>query len=280
MAGKHHWNGKYWYVDSDFLNSLRSVFPGAELEHMGFGEFFMEVPGKGRIDFDRMRGEDFDGQVGREAKLRGTQIQKGSMTMDNVRIARRLLFMAKELIGIDFPTQDAYDKYMKEHPDADKTNHRVVETKKDAPKQEEPAKKDESKAEPKSLKDFGDDSDKYHVDAVLPALKHTLKKHIPEGVKLRGSGRKIKKHLELIADIDRGDGDTLPVQIDIHGSYMTDGDGNYEIRVHSPYIQGDHTYHESFDGDPSKDAESISKDMGELLEDFKGFVLQKYGKKK
>lgn len=27
--------------------------------------------------------------------------------------------------AIDFPTQDAYDKYMEDHPDADKTNHRV-----------------------------------------------------------------------------------------------------------------------------------------------------------
>ena len=47
--------------------------------------------------------------------------------------------VARELVAIEFPTQDAYDKYMKDHPDADKSNHRVVEQKK------EPAKKDKSK---------------------------------------------------------------------------------------------------------------------------------------
>jgi len=174
-----------------------------------------------------------------------------------------LLFTARELIGIDFPTQDAMDKYLKEHPDADKTNHRVVETKKDAPAKKKPAKLENS-------------SDKYHAESVLPALKSTLRKHVPAGVKLRGSGRKIRNHLELIADIETGkrDGDTWPVQIDIHGSYMTSDDGEYHIRLHSPYIPGDHEYHAKFSGDPQKDAEAISKDMGELLDDFKGFVKE------
>jgi hypothetical protein len=43
------------------------------------------------------------------------------------KIASELLFMAKEVMGIDFPTQKALDKYLKDHPDADKSNHRVVE---------------------------------------------------------------------------------------------------------------------------------------------------------
>jgi hypothetical protein len=46
--------------------------------------------------------------------------------MDNKKIAKQLLFMAKELIGMDFPTQDAFDKYMKDHPDANRSNHKVV----------------------------------------------------------------------------------------------------------------------------------------------------------
>jgi DNA-directed RNA polymerase subunit RPC12/RpoP len=33
--------------------------------------------------------------------------------------------VARELVAIDFPTQDAYDKYMKEHPDADKSKHKI-----------------------------------------------------------------------------------------------------------------------------------------------------------
>jgi hypothetical protein len=47
--------------------------------------------------------------------------------MDNRKIASRLLFMAKEVLGMDFPTQDALDKYLKDHPDADKSNHKVVQ---------------------------------------------------------------------------------------------------------------------------------------------------------
>ena len=61
--------------------------------------------------------------------------------MNRKAVAKELLVLAKELVGIDFPTQDAYDKYMKEHPDADRSNHKVVETKKDAPAKKEPAKK-------------------------------------------------------------------------------------------------------------------------------------------
>ena len=79
------------------------------------------------------------------------------------RIASELLVMAKELIGMDFPTQDAMDKYLKDHPDADKSNHRVVKTektepKKDEPKKEEP-KKDTKKVNlPTALKDDIDDT--------------------------------------------------------------------------------------------------------------------------
>jgi hypothetical protein len=45
-------------------------------------------------------------------------------------VARALLMVAKRLMAIDFPTQGAMDKYLKEHPDADKSNHKVVEQKK------------------------------------------------------------------------------------------------------------------------------------------------------
>ena len=55
-------------------------------------------------------------------------------------VARELLAIARNLMAMEFPTQDAYDKYMKEHPDADKSLHRVVETKKEPVKKEEPKK--------------------------------------------------------------------------------------------------------------------------------------------
>ena len=62
-------DGSY-HVDSNFLNSVRQIrdtFPG-ELKHLGFGEFYLETP-EGKIDFDRTRGQDFEGMVGRSHKL-------------------------------------------------------------------------------------------------------------------------------------------------------------------------------------------------------------------
>ena len=59
-------------------------------------------------------------------------------------VASQLLFLAKEVIGMDFPTQDAFDKYMKEHPDANRSNHKVVKT-----PEKTPVKKDEPETEKK-----------------------------------------------------------------------------------------------------------------------------------
>jgi len=52
------------YVDSNFLNSVRKIrdtFPSS-LESMGFGEFYLQTP-KGRIDFDRSRGQSVQGTI-------------------------------------------------------------------------------------------------------------------------------------------------------------------------------------------------------------------------
>ena len=56
--------------------------------------------------------------------------------MDRKMRAKELLGMAKELLAIEFPTQDALDKYLKDHPDANRSNHKVKETKKEGPKKE------------------------------------------------------------------------------------------------------------------------------------------------
>jgi hypothetical protein len=53
--------------------------------------------------------------------------------MDRVMLAAEILKIAKSLVSIEFPTQDALDKYLKDHPDADRSNHKVVETKRQAP---------------------------------------------------------------------------------------------------------------------------------------------------
>ena len=53
--------------------------------------------------------------------------------MNRMVVASELVRIAKDLLAMEFPTQDAMDKYLKEHPDADRSNHKVVPTKKDAP---------------------------------------------------------------------------------------------------------------------------------------------------
>jgi len=58
------------YVDTAFINAIQYKVPGATLQHMGFGEFYLATP-KGRVDFDRIRGVDFEGQSGRSHLVYG-----------------------------------------------------------------------------------------------------------------------------------------------------------------------------------------------------------------
>jgi hypothetical protein len=50
-------------VDTAFINASGRL-PGMDIKHMGFGEFTLITP-KGEVEFDRMRGKDFEGQSGR-----------------------------------------------------------------------------------------------------------------------------------------------------------------------------------------------------------------------
>jgi hypothetical protein len=45
------------------------------------------------------------------------------------KVACELLKIAKSLISVDFATKDQMDKYLKDHPGANKSNHKVVENK-------------------------------------------------------------------------------------------------------------------------------------------------------
>lgn len=69
MSEAHHYvaGGKI-YVDTAFINTVQHVIAGANLKHMGFGEFSLETP-DGEIEFDRMRGKEFPGQSGRSHQM-------------------------------------------------------------------------------------------------------------------------------------------------------------------------------------------------------------------
>ena len=76
-------------------------------------EFAGEVP-------ERLRGF-FEGY-----RIVWPRSARGGYVMDRKMVANELVAVAKALMAIDFKTQDAMDKYLKDHPDADKSRHKVV----------------------------------------------------------------------------------------------------------------------------------------------------------
>ena len=67
-TGHHYFDGKSYFADTAFMNSMRGIMSGMEMKHMGFGEFTWAGT-EGEVEFDRMRGRDFPGQSGRSHKL-------------------------------------------------------------------------------------------------------------------------------------------------------------------------------------------------------------------
>lgn len=140
--------------------------------------------------------------------------------MNRIMVAKELLKMAKELVSMDFPTQDAMDTYLKEHPDADRSNHKVVTTKpeekKEAPAQKTPEHKDmplkthtKAKVNTKTLakvknvmeaNKLTDDSDEMKE---LAGFKKTLGQRVPEkdvGKYYVRNATKLKK--DFLANMD------------------------------------------------------------------------------
>lgn len=107
--------------------------PGKVLVWANFGPARHPVPVQDRQPFDAKAivSAIADALISLVNYREVESMDKGVNAMDNRKIASRLLFMAKEVLGMDFPTQDAMDKYMKDHPDADRSNHKVVKDPKD-----------------------------------------------------------------------------------------------------------------------------------------------------
>jgi hypothetical protein len=58
-------------------------------------------------------------------------------------------------LATDFPTQDALDTYLEAHPDADRSNHKVVKTQRGPAKKDEPGPEDKGKGEEDKSGDKG-----------------------------------------------------------------------------------------------------------------------------
>ena len=93
MGAHHHREGKDWYVDSDFVNLVQRVYPSSRLEHMGFGEFYLDTP-DGKLEFVRVSGKYFPGQSGRSHLLEddagGAVIKKAIKLMERARKSEKV----------------------------------------------------------------------------------------------------------------------------------------------------------------------------------------------
>jgi hypothetical protein len=132
--------------------------------------------------------------------------------MDRRMIAKELLVLARELLSVDFPTQDAMDKYLKDHPDADKSNHRVVETKKDAPAKPRTKKKDvkveEKKTERVPVPDFDDIKKPEVGEDLKKQLETTNYEKAKEFLKSKGV-EKVQSILKSAKRIEEDDKTTM-----------------------------------------------------------------------
>jgi len=157
-------------------------------------------------------------KVGRKVSLEeveAEQFKKWRSGMDNRKLSKELLFVAKSLLGTDFPSQEAFDKYMKDHPKANRSNHKVVKDPKDETpdeveermkKEKGPAYRTQEQrmedAKPKHGPAQGDKTDEemgkglrqwvqnFNDPKTSPANKKQLKKDIDKTILDKGLDRK------------------------------------------------------------------------------------------
>jgi len=117
--------------DGKYVAEVHAGAPGsAESHHVGTKVFGEEAPGSSAV-MGWMAGlvkADVRRKYGWDEK---PEKQASEVVMDRAALAGEVLRLAEELVGMEFPSQDALDKYLKEHPDADRGKHKVVKTKED-----------------------------------------------------------------------------------------------------------------------------------------------------
>lgn len=106
-------------------------------------------------------------------------------------VASELTTVAKDILALEFPTQDALDKYLEDHPAADKSKHKVKETKKEEGEKDTPAK-DESEQkvvehEGKKYK-FNESTKRWHDDKGEPVGNQGLHDTLNKKQKTDGKG--------------------------------------------------------------------------------------------
>lgn len=133
--------------------------------------------------------------------------------MNRIAMAQELVRMAKEVMAIEFPTQDAMDAYLKEHPDADRSNHRVVKEKhNDSPrgdKQQTPKERRRERLNRSvEFEDVEDGNGRFDFDKVRNKMENDewgdhIERMVKDGVMDRGVARKVRQLYKSKNDDDQ-----------------------------------------------------------------------------
>jgi len=102
------------------------------------------------------------------------------------RLATELVRLARDVMSMEFDTQEQMDKYLKEHPGADKSRHRVKQ-------QEKGRKTEKSKAGPKPKANLDDIKPGPQADFIKGTRNHFTK----------ATGRQVPEILPLKAKMDK-----------------------------------------------------------------------------
>lgn len=95
--------------------------------------------------------------------------------------------VASSILGMEFPSQDAMDKYLKDHPDADRANHKVVKTQK--PRTKKDVKVEEKKPERVPVPDFDAIKKPEVSEDIRKKLEDTNYEKAKEFLKSKGEDR-------------------------------------------------------------------------------------------
>lgn len=121
---KYIWNGSLkgtWRLYSPNVRWTMAL--ASKLNSLGFKDFdgkpLHEYSGNGGLFSVFVRGHK---------EFAEDQSGIGEPDVEKNMLAREIVRIAKQLMAIDFPTQDAMEKYLKDHPDANRSNHKVVKS--------------------------------------------------------------------------------------------------------------------------------------------------------
>jgi hypothetical protein len=180
------------------------------------------------------------------------------LAYDNPELRASLLPLLREGVGkvaTDFPNQAALKKYLRQHPNADKSKHRVVEDIHSEVKSESPKKL------------FRSDPGRYMSDHVLSSIKQTTLNDFLrfEGVTVGAPSHDSQKN-ELVFTAKPKGADSIDSIATVKISYR---DGNAFVEVTGKDVHSKDFFDNEVNltGNPKKDQSSVRSTIISLLKD-------------